>query len=100
MAAEVIISRHAASDIEAIADYIAVDDPKAALRFARRLRARCLSLENFPERGRAFDARFRVLIEGDYLIFYRVTGHEAELTVVISLVTHGARNLRELLQGR
>lgn len=98
MAAEVVVTRQAAADIEGIADYIAEDDPAAALRFARRLRARCMSLAAFPDRGRPFNTRFRVIVEGDYLIFYRVMRDDRDATVVISLVTHGARDLEALLR--
>ncbi|WP_258889807.1 type II toxin-antitoxin system RelE/ParE family toxin [Sphingomonas sp. SUN019] len=40
----------AEDDLEAIADYIARDDPVRAVMFVREIRARCAHLPFFPER--------------------------------------------------
>jgi toxin ParE1/3/4 len=41
----------ALSDLEAIADYIALDDPKAAGRLAKKVFMRVGQLRHFPETG-------------------------------------------------
>jgi len=100
MAVRVVISPAAAADIEAITAFIAEANPDAARRFYRRLRERCNSLSDFPNRGRRYDNRFRMLVEGNYLIFYRVEKTGSDLSVVISIVVHAARDVASLLEGR
>jgi len=53
------------------------------------LRARCLSLTDFPLRGRRYNAVYRTLVVTPYLVFYRVDGN----TVVVVRVLHGAQNI-------
>lgn len=49
--AQVIWTESALSDLDAIADYIALDDPKAAGRLAKKVFARIGQLRRFPETG-------------------------------------------------
>jgi toxin ParE1/3/4 len=91
MAARVIFSPRAEADIEAIGDFIALDDRRAADRFVQSLRERCQSLSEFPNRGVPFGKTSRALVLGRYLIFYEVRSLEAGLIVVIAAVVHGAR---------
>jgi toxin ParE1/3/4 len=79
------------SDLEAIADYIAADNPARAQSFLRELRERCQLLGNFPESARRFpelgeDAR--ILPYRNYIV-YRNLPHQ----VLISRVIHGARDI-------
>lgn len=73
------------------------DDPTAAIRLARELRAACLGLARFPDRF-ARVPRFekygiRHRVHGNYLIFYRV---DAERVIVIHIL-HGAMDYSALL---
>lgn len=100
MAVKVEFTPDAEADLEAIGDYISQENPTAAVRLLERLRDRCLALDVLPERGRRYDDRFQVLIEGTYLIFYRLEKDGLDTTVVISIIVHGAREYGPLLDGR
>jgi toxin ParE1/3/4 len=86
----------AEADLEAIADYIARDNPRRALTFVQELRERCAKIAEMP---RAAPQRselgegVRVVTFGRYLICYaeRDGGQ-----VVIERIVHGARSLRDL----
>ncbi|HKY93943.1 MAG TPA: type II toxin-antitoxin system RelE/ParE family toxin [Kiloniellales bacterium] len=92
MGARVFFSPVAESEIRAIGEYIARDNPRAAARFVSQLRERCLSLSEFPNRGRPFEAGSRVVLVGKYLIIYEITQVESEQIVLILTVRHGARD--------
>jgi toxin ParE1/3/4 len=92
MAAEVVFAPSADGDLDSIAGYIAQDNPRAAVALIRDLRARCLSLKDFPLRGRRFNAEHRTLVASPYLIFYRVQDD----TVVIVRIRHGAQDVDRL----
>jgi toxin ParE1/3/4 len=91
MAARVVFSPRAEADLEAIGDYVAMDNPEAATRLVRSLRERCLSLSEFPDRGAPFGKAARALVLGNYLILYQVRSLEDEVLVIIAAVVHGAR---------
>jgi toxin ParE1/3/4 len=85
------------SDLEAIADYIAQDNPRRAVSFVREMRERIRAVgENplvhrlRPEMGE--DARMAVV--GRYVILFRVVGD----VVRIERVVYGGRDLLALLQ--
>jgi len=87
MGAKVFVSPRAEAQIEAIGDYIAADNPGAAVRFVQTLQRRCYELDQFPERGKPIGHRHRALIEAPYLIVYRIEDD----TVTVIAVLHGAR---------
>ncbi len=83
-------------DLEAIADYIAVDNLSRAWSFVRDLREPCRLLGDFPESARRFpelgeDAR--ILPYRNYVIIYRNLHHQ----VLISRMIHGARDILAVL---
>lgn len=83
-------------DLQEIADYIALDDPRAADKQLHRFAASFRRLGEFPELGTAHDdvrPGMRLLPVGPYLILYRI----AEKGVEIVRVIHGAREWQELL---
>jgi len=63
----------------------------------QRLLERCLSLETVPYRGRIYKDGHRVLVEGSYLIFYRVEEDGEDLISIIIAVIHGARDIGAVL---
>ncbi|MEP6785994.1 MAG: type II toxin-antitoxin system RelE/ParE family toxin [Sphingomonadales bacterium] len=72
----VTISARAQSDLEAIGDYIARDNPKRAVSFVRELRKKCLDLSALPH-GFPIVPQYETLgirkrTHGNYLIFYHV----------------------------
>ncbi|MBF6990845.1 type II toxin-antitoxin system RelE/ParE family toxin [Cupriavidus sp. IK-TO18] len=90
----------AEAELEAIADYIARDNPRRALSFVQELRDRCLSLADmplaFPLVPRYEDRGVRHRVHGNYQIFYRVVGDPPERIDVLH-VLHSARNYAALL---
>ncbi len=90
MAAEVVIPPHVEAEIARIGDHVALADRQAALRLVLRLQERCLSLADFPFVGRRFGERYRFVVSGRYLVFYRVD--DAGERVVIVAILHGARH--------
>lgn len=91
MVANVVIPDDVEAQIREIGDYIAQDNPPAALAMVRGLRARCQSLDLFPERGAPYGERYRRLFEGPYQIIYRVEDAAEAATVIIVAVHHMSR---------
>ena len=96
----VIFTAPAEADLEAIADYIAKDNPTRALSFINELRFACEYLVVFPKsfaivpRYKFFGVRRH--IHGNYLIFFRLI----ESNVLILRIVHGAMNFEDLLFGQ
>ena len=85
----------AESDLEAIGDYIARDNPRRALTFIQELRRRCEQIADMPRAAALrpeLGAGVRVVTFGRYLICYA----ERDGQVVIERIVHGARSLRNL----
>jgi toxin ParE1/3/4 len=104
MSVPILWSRLAENDLAHIVDTISEANPKAAVRFAKAVRAAASKLAVFPEMAGLWESpdssldgvrvwpmtRFR-----RYLIFYRPTNDG----VLILRVVHGARDLDKLLGG-
>ncbi len=90
----------AETELEAIADYIARDNPRRALSFVQELRDRCLSLADmplaFPLVPRYEDRGIRHRVHGNYQIFYRVMG-DPPARIDVLHVLRSARNYAALL---
>jgi toxin ParE1/3/4 len=73
--AEVVWAEPALADLDAIADYIALDNPQAASALVRRVFDHVAQLRMHPESGSRPPelprARYRQLIEPPCRIFYR-----------------------------
>lgn len=88
----VFFSPLAAHDMEEIGDYIFKDNPQAARKITRELRAKCRGLSKYPLRGVSrpdIEPGLRSISLGNYLIFYVVNLE----TVRIQRILHGARDL-------
>lgn len=76
--AEIVWTEPALSDLDAIADYIALDNPEAARQFVRRVFEQVEHLQQHPELGSRppefSSGRHRQLIEPPCRIFYRYDG--------------------------
>lgn len=94
MAHRVVWSRRALRDIEAIADYIALDSTAYATAVVKSIITQAKMLSPFPRSGRKVpefdDENIRELLAYSYRIIYRVQEDE----VVISAVIHGKRLLQ------
>ena len=92
---KVRIARSAEKDIESIYNYIAVDNPDAAVAFVIELEHQISTLETFPYRcpiipeATDLGVDYRHLLYRDYRTIFRVSGK----TVFISRVIHGSRLL-------
>ncbi len=89
MAWQVVWSRRAVADLEAIAEYIAADSPSYASAVVSRIIQLTRNLSRFPRSGRKVpefdDDTIREIFAYSYRVIYQV---EAE-QVVIAAVVHG-----------
>lgn len=76
--AEIVWTEPALSDLDAIADYIALDKPAAAAALVQRIIAHIGQLESFPEFGsrppELKRSRYRQIVEPPCRVFYRYDG--------------------------
>ncbi|RNF82565.1 type II toxin-antitoxin system RelE/ParE family toxin [Montanilutibacter psychrotolerans] len=93
--AEIVWSEPALSDLDAIADYIALENPAAAADFVRRVFAHVGQLADHPESGsrprEIPRSRYRQIVEPTCRVFYRHDGQR----VFILHVMRTERLLRE-----
>src|ERR1044072_2487619 len=99
--AEVIWAEPALNDLDAIADYIALDNPEAARQLVQKIFEHVSQLESHPTLGskphELKDWRYRQIVEPPCRIFYR----EDAARVLVIHVMRSERLLRsELLSGR
>lgn len=99
--AEVVWTEPALSDLDAIADYIALDDPEAARALVRRVFDHVGQLAKYPKSGAKPPElkgwRYRQLVEPPCRVFYRIDGNR----IFILYVMRGERLLkRPLLSSR
>lgn len=95
--ADVVWSEPALSDLEAIADYIALEDPLAASGLVQRVVGHVEQLVKHPESGsrppELGRSRYRQIVEPPCRIFYRFDGRK----VFILHVMRSERLLRKRL---
>jgi toxin ParE1/3/4 len=99
----VLWTQTARSDLEAIIDHIAADNPAAAIEVLDRLQARAADLDDLAPRGRVVPElrdigvnHYRELIERPWRLVYRADGAR---TVVVA-VLDARRDLDSLLLER
>jgi toxin ParE1/3/4 len=83
-------------DLEEIAEYIAIDSPRHALRVLRLLRAKMKEIAKQPEVYRLrpeLGADARLVAVGNYVILFRIRRN----TVRVERVVHGGRDLLPML---
>lgn len=94
MAHRIDWSRRALSDLEGIAEHIAVDSPTYASNVVKKILSQTRLLAQFPRAGRKVpefdDENVRELIVYSYRVIYRLQENE----VVIAAVIHGKRSLQ------
>ena len=95
--AQIIWTEPALSDLDEIAEYIALDKPNAATRLVEKVFSSTNRLEQFPESGRKplelKNARYLEIIVAPCRIFYRVEANK----VYILYVMRSERKLRKYL---
>jgi toxin ParE1/3/4 len=90
------LSRAALADFDAIYDFIARENPRAAADVLRALDQSIQLLTSQPRLGRVYRhrrLRLRLLTHGDYLVFYREHPRAIEIVRLI----HGRRNIPDIL---
>jgi len=94
---KVDITSAAEADLEAIAVFIARDNPPRAVSFVRELYERCLDIADTPEAWpivlRYERHHIRRRVHGRYLIFYRV----GDDRITILHVLNGAMDVEAIL---
>jgi len=95
--AEIVWSEAALSDLDAIADYIALENPAAAAELVRRILGHIEQLADHPDSGSRPQelkrSRYRQIIEPPCRVFYRHDGSKV-------FVLHVMRFERLLRQGQ
>lgn len=97
--AEVIWTEPALQELDAIAEYIALDNPAAASDLVKEVFGKTERLENFPKSGRIPpelpDSVYREVVVPPCRIFYR----EDEQRVFVLYVMREERQLRAFMLG-
>ena len=97
--AEVVWAEPALQELDAIAEYIALDNPAAAHQLVRTIFDATRRLESFPQSGRIPpelpNSVYRELVTPPCRIFYRVDGEQA----LILYVMREERQLRAYMLG-
>ena len=93
--AEIVWSEPALADLDAIADYIALENPVAASELVKRIFGHIEQLVNHPESGsrpqELGKSRYRQIVEPPCRVFYRYDEHK----VFILHVMRSERLLRK-----
>ncbi|MFZ5863013.1 MAG: type II toxin-antitoxin system RelE/ParE family toxin [Nitrospirota bacterium] len=99
--AQVIWTEPALSDLDAIADYIAIENPLAASELVQRVFAHVEQLEAHPESGsrpaELKRSRYRQIVEPPCRIFYR---HDGEKVYVLFVMRSERRLHKSALKSR
>ncbi len=98
--AEIIWTEPALQDLDAIADYIALDDPVAAAGLVQRVFRHVEQLMEHPESGsrppEMRQSRYRQIVEAPCRVFYRYDGS----LVLVLYVMRGERRFRKTRLAR
>jgi toxin ParE1/3/4 len=95
--AEIVWSDPALSDLDAVADYIALENPVAASELVKRIINHVGQLADHPESGSRPQelkrSRYRQIVDPPCRIFYRYDGHKV-------FILHVMRSERLLRKGQ
>lgn len=86
--AEIVWTLPALADLDAIADYIALDDPRAASALVMRIMDHVAQLRDHPESGArppelGRTTRYRQIVELPCRVFYRFDGRQVHVLHVM-----------------
>ena len=94
--AELVWTEPALADLDAIADYIALDNPEAAIGVVQRIFRHVEQLREHPESGsrplELRESRYRQIVEPPCRVFYRYDGTDV-------YILHVMRSERRLHRG-
>ena len=103
--AELIWTEPALQDLDAVADYVALDNPLAARRLVQRVFEHVAQLEAHPESGsrppelRRSSRRYRQIVEPPCRVFYRYE-HATERVFVLYVIRGEMRLRKRRLRQR
>jgi plasmid stabilization system protein ParE len=97
MVADIRWLEEANDDIRSILTYISSDNAKAAKNYVDAIGKSCEKLSQFPESGRVYNERYRVLVIRNHPVLYRYDSGGNEVT--IARVLDGRRDIEALLGG-
>jgi plasmid stabilization system protein ParE len=97
MVADIRWLEKANDDIPSILTYISSDNAKAAKNYVDAIGKSCEKLSQFPESGRVYNERYRVLVIRNHPVLYRYDSGGNEVT--IARVLDGRRDIEALLGG-
>lgn len=86
------LSRYVESDLDAIADFIALDNPRRAVTFIQDIRNKFYGIQREPliyQLRPDIGEGARMVPVGNYAILFRITGN----MVRIERIVYGSRNL-------
>ncbi len=90
----------AEQDLQDLLLYLAAENPIAALALADKIETELTKLATYPYMGKIpqdthlAQLEYRVLVVGDYLLFYKIKGR----TILVHRILHGARDVPRLLE--
>ena len=94
---EIVWTEPALTDLDAIADYIALENPVAAAELVKRIFGHVGQLADHPDSGsrppELKRSRYRQIVESPCRVFYRHDGHKV-------FILHVMRTERLLRKGR
>jgi len=91
------LTPEAEKDLDEISDFIAAEDPLAAIRLLDSIEAKCRALAEMPGMGRGREelaVNLRSSHVGKYIIFYRPEDEGIQVVRVI----HGHRDIPKLFE--
>lgn len=95
--AEIVWTEPALADLDAVADYIALENPVAAAELVKRIFGHVGQLADHPDSGSRPSelkrSRYRQIVESPCRVFYRHDGHKV-------FILHVMRAERLLRKGR
>jgi toxin ParE1/3/4 len=93
MQCDIVWLDQARDDVFSILEFIASENPNAAVRYINGLEDLVLQLKDFPDSGRVYDEKYRCLIYRNHVIFYR---SEPGLVTIVTVID-GRRDLSWIL---
>ena len=80
-------SEEAIADLETICDYIAQNNPDAAIKLFETIRQKCKTVAQFPNMGKNYErlsSSLRGFMVDDYIIFYYPRKNGIDIVRVVS----------------
>jgi len=94
--ASIVWRDRAVRHLNEIEEYIRARSPNAAARYISELRIAVASLAEFPDKGRRFDSKRRILVFRNHLILYVVDTQSDR--VFVADVIDGRRDIQNLIR--